>query len=174
MWQDEWPGAVTTEDSQQSPGTQACQAPGGPTHTLLRKPAALTLNPTCLLFLWQATSECPHWPRPDCASAPGGAGQDDVWTRGVPDPGGDPPGCVQVGQAQARGCRPVLGEPEPGCFEGARGPGGQTHLPTRVQVASGAGASLSVACSGPGVPDRARQKGHGVNQTLSVHGEADL
>lgn len=62
----------------------------------------------------------------------------------------------------------------PGCFEGARGPGGQTHLPTRVQVASGAGASLSVACSGPGVPDRARQKGHGVNQTLAVHGEADL
>uniref|UniRef100_A0A7N9I9P2 HCLS1 binding protein 3 n=1 Tax=Macaca fascicularis TaxID=9541 RepID=A0A7N9I9P2_MACFA len=114
VWQDEWPGAVTTEDSQQSPGTQACQAPGGPTHTLLRKPAALTLNPTCLLFLWQATSECPHWPRPDCASAPGGAGQDDVWTRGVPDPGGDPPGCVQVGQAQARGCRPVLGTRSPG------------------------------------------------------------
>ncbi|XP_075856690.1 HCLS1-binding protein 3 isoform X2 [Microcebus murinus] len=62
----------------------------------------------------QASSECPHGPRPDGAPAPGGAGQDDVRPRGVPDPGGDPAGRVQVGQAQARGCRPVLGTRTPG------------------------------------------------------------
>ena len=65
------------------------------------------------------------------AAAPGGAGQDDVRARGVPDPGGHPAGCVQVGQAQARGRRPVLGElgALAGCSPGSRGPRRHTRLP---------------------------------------------